>query len=159
MERTIRIIEAVNRQVLKDQDKWIDQLKNAWPFVSFFIGKAFDLPVYSFKHFGDTSLYGSGTLVLAVKEPAGTLKFYHPLGCLFSEGKTIFDERILVKLITFVEEQIRPVKKPDFIKNDVFQYLLKQVNTDAVSNFSESRWTPEVKISVADLIEKVKNEI
>lgn len=159
MGRTIKILETIDKQILKDQDEWNDRLGDSWPFVSFFIGKAFDLPVYRFKHFGDTSFYGSGTLVLAVKEPAGTLKFYHPLGCLFREGKTIFNERLLVKLITFVEEQIRPEKKSDFKKDDVFQYVLKQVNTDVVSNFPESRWTPEVKTSVNDLIEKVKSEI
>lgn len=45
MGRTIKILETIDKQTLKDQDEWNDRLEGSWPFISFFIGKAFDLPV------------------------------------------------------------------------------------------------------------------
>ena len=159
MVENIRIIEAVDKQILSEREKWNDLLECAWFNISLYLGKAFDMPVYSFRNLNDITSEGFGTLVIAIKQPVGTLKFYHPLGCLFTEGKTLFDERMLVKLVTFVEEHVQPRKKPHTRESDVFNYSLKEVSGDIINPMVESiEITKEATVGMNLLIEKVKGE-
>jgi hypothetical protein len=159
MEKNIRIIEAVDRQILRDRKMWSDLLEDLWPLISLFIGKAFGMPIYIFRHFSDIIFDYSGTFVIAINSPDGSIKFYHPLGCLFTEGKTLFDERMLVKLVTFVEEQVQPRKKPHIRGNDVFDYTLQEVSSGMINHMVESlEITKKATIGMNLLIEKAKGE-
>jgi hypothetical protein len=160
MEKSIRIIEAVDRQILKDRKMWNGLLEGVWPTISLYIGNAFDVPIYSFRNFNDNNFNGSGTLIIAIKQPDGTLQFYHPFGCLFTQGKTLFNERMLVKLITFVEEQLQPRKKPYIRGNDVFHYSLQEVSYEKVSRMLKcADKAQEGAGSILFLIKQVKAEI
>ena len=159
MKKNIRIIEAVDNNILREREKWNDLLEGAWRNISLYVGKAFDMPVYSFRNLNDISFEGFGTHVIAIKQSAGTLKFYHPLSCLFTTGNTLFEERMLVKLVTFVEEQVHPWKKPYTTGSDVFNYSLQEVSGDKINRMMESiEITKEATVGMSLLIEKVNGE-
>lgn len=160
MVGNIRILEAIDKQVLREREQWNDLLEGVWPNISLYMGRAFSIPIYSFRNFNNSTFEGFGTHVLAIKQPVGAMKFYHPLGCLFTKGKTLFYERMLVKLVTFGEEQVHPRMKPHIRENDVFTYSLKEVGVEKVNNLLDSKEiTQETAIRMNLLIENVRKEV
>ena len=159
MNRLFKVIDIIDAQVTMDREIWNEMLLDSWHVISLYVGDALDLPICKFQQFGDFSFNEVGTFILAVKTPTGIL-YYHPLGCLVSEKKSLFDERIMVKLLTFAEEHVLLRKKSKTVNCDVFEYSLGEVSASMVSQMLKTlEITQEVSDKVHYLIERVKTEM